>query len=359
MFSPDLLKPCESLSQCRDTLAGIVKESEADPENSDNEGLEYFFDTEVKRLEKNKSFVESTRKAVTSGEGKFVQHIVVTVEDIDSAVDFWTKGMGMQVIRERSGEGLRTVFVAYGPETFKAETGGNFALELVESPAASPRSWVSPGGQLEYIQVAVGNVRLGALVESGAKVLYSYGYLELLAPGGLLVKQRVGVRRDPVELLAFKVKNIDAAVEYYEQALGMQVVERTPPLICTQEKKGGILGALGFADKTCNTPKFYPFAPSTPPGSVRLCYGESKDTVNILLIPQEENVSQKSGTIYQKLAILTNNTEKSAQNANTGGAEVAFVGAVPGIGTKVGALRDPNSYVLVFVDYEDFEKEQP
>jgi hypothetical protein len=41
------------------------------------------------------------------------------------------------------------------------------------------------------------------------------------------------------------------------------------------------------------------------------------------------------------------------------GGVVDFVGAVPGVGTKVGATRDLDGYSVVYVNYADFEKEQP
>lgn len=97
------------------------------------------------------------------------------------------------------------------------DSGGNFAIELVESTSPSQPSWLSSGPQLEYLQLAVGNVRMKAMIEAGAEILYSYGYLEIKAPGGLIVKQRVGTRRDPVELLAFRVADLDASIAYYEQ----------------------------------------------------------------------------------------------------------------------------------------------
>jgi hypothetical protein len=49
----------------------------------------------------------------------------------------------------------------------------------VESLSPSQPSWVSPGPQLEYLQLAVGNVRMNAMVDAGAEILYSYGYLEI------------------------------------------------------------------------------------------------------------------------------------------------------------------------------------
>jgi len=110
------------------------------------------------------------------------------------------------------------------------DSGGNFAIELVESPSPSQPSWLSSDTpQLEYLQLAVGNVRMKAMIETGAEILYSYGYLEIKAPGGLVVKQRVGTRRDPVELLAFRVKDLDAAVAYYEQVCDGVARAQLPP----------------------------------------------------------------------------------------------------------------------------------
>lgn len=40
-----------------------------------------------------------------------------------------------------------------------------------------------------------------------------------------------------------------------------------------------------------------------------------------------------------------------------GGTVVREPGAVPGIGTKITAVTDPDGYKLVFVDEEDFLKE--
>jgi catechol 2,3-dioxygenase-like lactoylglutathione lyase family enzyme len=59
-------------------------------------------------------------QAVQAGETRLLQHIVVAVPDLDAAVLFWTKGLGMKVTRTRQDDaGLRTVFVAFGDESFK------------------------------------------------------------------------------------------------------------------------------------------------------------------------------------------------------------------------------------------------
>lgn len=61
-FNPDLLQPCTSLKQCNQVLNDISKDLEANPDDIDSEGLKFFFDSEVKRLERNKEFVENTSR---------------------------------------------------------------------------------------------------------------------------------------------------------------------------------------------------------------------------------------------------------------------------------------------------------
>jgi len=374
-YNPDLLQPCSSLDQCRKTLRGIEKNLEADPEDVDSEGLKYFFETEVERLEKNKAFVDSTNKAVKSGENKFIQRVVIAVESskFDDTVDFWTKGLGMKINRKSTDDasGMRTVFVTYGAETLLEDAGGNFAIQLVESTSTSQPAWLVSGPQLKHIQVTIGNVRLGNIVDSGAEVLYSYGYLELLAPDGTRVNSRVGIRRDPIELLCYEVEDIDASVRYYEQVLGMKVLETTPPFECSQVKEG-ILGAFGFARNKCVPPPYSTFSPRNVPGSVLLSYGDKKETVGILLSPKGPiyNPSEYTpkaaseamlvpavpGTRYQNLAILTKDGAELGQKAEVDGAKVELVGKVPGIGVRGAVVRDANGFAISLLDYDDFEK---
>mmetsp|Transcript_7373 Transcript_7373/g.15036 ORF Transcript_7373/g.15036 Transcript_7373/m.15036 type:complete len:460 (-) Transcript_7373:393-1772(-) len=371
-FNPDLLQPCTSLNQCRNTLDGINKDLEADPDDLDSEGLKYFFESEVDRLEKNKQFVDSASKSLKSGENRFLQRITLSVErsQFDNTVDFWTKGMGMKVQGDSADtSGLRTVTVTYGDETLLKETGGNFAIELVESVSPSQPAWLSSGSQLKYIQVAIGNVRMGNIVDSGADVLYSYGYLELIAPDGTLVKSRVGTRRDPIELLCYEVDDIEASVRYYEEVLGMKVLETTPKFECSQVKKGA-LGALGFAKRECVPPPYNTFNPRNVPGSVLLSYGGMKDSVGVLLSPRAPLYNPPEytpeaakmvepaapGTRYQSMSILTKDGVASARKAEVDGAKVELEGKVPGIGVKGSVVRDANGYGIALVDYDDFEK---
>ncbi|KAK3255820.1 hypothetical protein CYMTET_35019, partial [Cymbomonas tetramitiformis] len=111
--------------------------------------------------------------------------------------------------------------------------------------------------------------------------------------------------------------------------------------------------------KTCEAGKLRTtniFAPYEPPGSVRLTSGDSSEQVSILLLKQKEAPTQ--GTAYQKLAVLCDDTSAAAAQVKAQDGAVDFVGAVPGIGTKVAATRDLSGYGVVYVDYADFEAEQ-
>lgn len=43
---------------------------------------------------------------------------------MDDEVNFFTKGLGMRVVRQREVNGARNVFVSYGEESLKVKDGG-------------------------------------------------------------------------------------------------------------------------------------------------------------------------------------------------------------------------------------------
>lgn len=43
---------------------------------------------------------------------------------MDAEVTFFTEGLGMKVVRQREVDGVRNVFVAYGPESLAGRDGG-------------------------------------------------------------------------------------------------------------------------------------------------------------------------------------------------------------------------------------------
>ena len=81
----------------------------------------------------------------------------------------------------------------------------------------------------------------------------------------------------------------------------------------------------------------------------------------VYVCAQEGNNDQAAevGSQYQKLAVITSTEAADAAAAAAAGGKAEFVGAVPGVGTKVGATRDLDGFSVVYVNYNDFEKEQP
>ena len=78
-----------------------------------------------------------------------LQGLVLQCQDLESEVDFWTKGLGMKVLRRTRG----SVVVGYGPESFALEKGGHVSLELVQasSAAASPAKVKPPGAKRRVV----------------------------------------------------------------------------------------------------------------------------------------------------------------------------------------------------------------
>merc|ERR1712023_406089 len=181
-------------------------------------------DTSIDFLEENGRYLQKEVDSIKNG-GKFVQHMVLKVPDLDKEIKFWTKGYGFKVVRERMAGDKRTAFVANSPESLELEDGGSFALELVETTQP-----VNVGNGLAYMQLRVGDTpRLSDLVQVG-KIDFAYGFLQTTSPAGYKVNLYVGdARRDPFELIALRVSDIESAADFYENALGMREVALPVP----------------------------------------------------------------------------------------------------------------------------------
>lgn len=316
----------------------------AAPEDQLLKAQEYLLDNEVGRLERNEAFLAAKRAGVEAGADRFVQHAVLRVRDLDAEVRFWCDGMGMSRLRARTVNGARTQFVGYGPESLQQDDGGMFALELVEGADEN-----EVGTAFGYLQLALPNMlRVSRIVESGGDIEYSYGYFEIRAPSGCLVKAYVDNRRDPFELVAFNVTNLDRAVKFYQQAMGMQELEVT-----------------AARDS---------FTPPVPPGSKLLGFGDLATNTSLLLVPAERKLGFEPkpltpGTVFRKLAILTNDVlADTAAATKFTKREPDLVGPIPGekrpgsglpFGTKIGAFGDLEQHGLVYVDLADFQGELP
>lgn len=288
-----------------------------------------YLDGQIKSIEANMKFLDQKRPLVESGKENFLQHAVLEVSDVDKAVRFWTEGLGMKVNRSRNTDGVKQAFVSYGPETLTADNGGMFALELIENKESKQDN----SGQ--YFQFALSNsLRVNRLYNAGGEITFGYGYFEINAPDGYKVVVYIDNRRDPFDLIGVYVDDVEAAVSYYQKSFDMQ------------------------PDRAYASQKVGRFDPERPKGSVLMTYGDPKDNTSILLIPRQ---GQKPSPAKQsvKIAVLDKDVYERQEKLKSVGVEPAFVGPVPGIGTKVALVLPNDGVPIVFVDYKDFEKEQP
>jgi len=331
-------------------------------------------ETSIEFLEENSLYVGDIVKKIKNEDGKFIQHMVLKVPDLDKEVRYWTKGYGLKVVRERTVGGKRTAFVANSPESLAMEDGGGFALELVET-----KQPVDVGNGLAYIQMRVGDTpRLSEILKARGTIEFAYGFLQTRSPAGYPVVLYVGeARRDPFELIALRVKDVDVTAHFYEKALGM---ERIPirELGKYRSSFGPLYGLGGLLKKDYQ--KEDVFTPKPPQGSVWMTYGKNENkTMGVLLVPQNSDVDVGAvripagspiniGDGYGKLAILTNDiyAKKALMEGYTPlksakKPEVGFTGEVQAIPekTKVSVVTDSDGYQTVWVDYDDFEREQP
>merc|ERR1719183_3179794 len=141
-----------------------------------------------------------------------LQGLVLQCQDLESEVDFWTKGLGMKVLRRTRG----SVVVGYGPESFALEKGGHVSLELVQasSAAASPAKV-----KLELSLPARTNLILDA-EEAGGKVQPAWfgttGYTSFESPNGFLARIETAKAKQvpyPVKAVAIQSANVAATAK--------------------------------------------------------------------------------------------------------------------------------------------------
>ncbi|CEL95464.1 unnamed protein product [Vitrella brassicaformis CCMP3155] len=291
---------------------------------------------------------------------RYIQHAVVNVPKMDDALNFYTRGLGMRVIRTRTNPAKtnNVTFVGYGPETLDLkrvengfrpgissynEYGAHFTLELIEKrvppelksddeDAQPVVQAYEPGNGVQFLQIALPFLRVSQLAETGGNIRRAYGWIEVDAPGGLPLRIIIGERRDPFMFACFTVKDLSAAKSFYETRLGMR--------------------ELPYQKARYNPDS--PLEPKQPQESAYMGYSE--DTFGLLLVQQDKKIAKKTpievGSVFDKLAILSRNVVEEGPSLNAG-----FTGPVPGIGTNVAAFKDAQGYGLVLVEYDDFEKE--
>jgi lactoylglutathione lyase len=138
---------------------------------------------------------------------------------------------------------------------------------------------------------------------------------------------REGAIREPLAQVMLRVGDLDKSIKFYTEVLGMKLLRtrENPEYKYT-------LAFLGYGDENDNC-------------VFELTYNWGKTEYN-------------RGNAYAQVAISTKDVYKTAEQVKAAGGTVTREpGPVPGIGTKITAVTDPDGWKVVFVDEEDFLKE--
>ncbi|KAG5175661.1 Glyoxalase/Bleomycin resistance protein/Dihydroxybiphenyl dioxygenase [Tribonema minus] len=273
-------------------------------------------------------------------------HVVYRVGDMDKTIKFYQDAFGMQLLRQRDiPEGkYSNAFLGYGTESegkyFSIELTYNYGVTSYKMGNAFQGMGLSlpdlrsvskkVGGAGGAVVSGPEDVEYGPCIipdeEVGKKTIATV--MKVTDPDGYAFEVTERARRDPVSKVCLHVSNLEAAVEFYEKALGMTMFYRRSNV---------------------------PYDPSIVVG---LGYGAADDTTILELRYEYGNDKLDMGEAYGQIAVGTPDVYKAADSITSAGYEIARApGPVPGIGTKIVAVRDPDGYKIVLVDQEDLEKE--
>jgi hypothetical protein len=247
-------------------LAEVGKLYQMDPSNPYVFGEKAQLEYDIRQLEANAAFAQNLRSGLEAERSHFLQRLVVPVDDIEGALNFWRNGLGALVRSTRIVDGRNVTVVGFGPESLRAVDGAKFSVELVSAPTSVE------GSQLQYIQLAMPVFRLSQAMAYGGDIKSAYGWTDLVAPGGTPLRVRIDeTRRDPFEFAALRVSNLKAAVRHFE-AFGMSAGEPFG------KRKLSLLGNTAFEDRDA-------FEPDRELGATLMSYGDPEASTGLLLLP--------------------------------------------------------------------------
>ena len=132
---------------------------------------------------------------------------------------------------------------------------------------------------------------------------------------------------EPLAQVMLRVSDLERSIKFYTEVLGCKLLRRR---VNEQYKY-----ELAF-----------------------LSYGDEEDTCVFELTYNFGEHTYTKGEAYAQVAISTTDVYKTAESViAAGGTVVREPGPVPGIGTKIVSITDPDGWKIVFVDNEDFLNE--
>eukprot|EP00612_Vaucheria_litorea_P000175 CAMPEP_0171451896 /NCGR_PEP_ID=MMETSP0945-20130129/218_1 /TAXON_ID=109269 /ORGANISM="Vaucheria litorea, Strain CCMP2940" /LENGTH=297 /DNA_ID=CAMNT_0011976449 /DNA_START=127 /DNA_END=1020 /DNA_ORIENTATION=+ len=273
-------------------------------------------------------------------------HVVYRVGNLEKTIEFYKNVFGMELLRHRDipEDKYTNAFLGYGTES----EGKHFSIELTYNYGVDSYTL---GDGFKGISLELPNIRKASkkVEELGGEVTFGpedieYGpcmipdepitkksiatVMKLKDPEGYGFEATERVRRDPVSKVCLSVLNLDVSVAFYEKALGMKVLYKRSNV----PREASMVVGLGYGDAEDST-------------ILELYYAYTVEKIEM-------------GDAYGQIAVSTADVYEAAKHVQEAGYNVTREpGPVPGIGTKVTALRDPDGFKIVLVDEEDFEKE--
>lgn len=248
-------------------------------------------------------------------------HVVYRIADSGASKAFFAS-LGMRTLRERDipAEKYSNAFFGYGPE----QRGEYFSVETTYNYGVSS---YDIGTGFGYLAVACADLRaqcatLGIDASTIATDEYGEEYVYTTDPTGYTFKLLQRKQRDPMCQVMLRVSDLASAVKAYT-SMGMKVLSEKVP--------GHTI--MGFDD-------------------------DQFDSTVLKLCTTPEGAQVSLGDGYGQIAVSCPDVYETAKNVEAAGVQVARApGPVPGIGTKITAVKDADGWKVVFVDAEDFEKE--
>ncbi|KAL6776366.1 hypothetical protein ACKKBG_A20855 [Auxenochlorella protothecoides x Auxenochlorella symbiontica] len=260
-------------------------------------------------------------------------HAVYRVGDLNKTIEVYQKAFGLKLLRSRDvpDEKYSNAFLGYGPEEdhFAFELTYNYGKDSYDIGEGFGHFAIATNDVYklsEDIKKAGGNItREPGPVKGGtthiafAKDPTGYQF-ELI--------QREGKIPEPLAQIMLRVGDLDRSIDFYTRVLGLKLIRKrdNPEYKYT-------LAFLGYkGDESAET-------------VFELTYNWGRD-------------SYTKGDAYAQVAISTEDVYKTGDQIKAAGVSLLKEpGPLPGLGTKILSLTDPDGYKIVFVDTADFLKE--
>ncbi|KAI4985728.1 lactoylglutathione lyase GLX1-like [Hordeum vulgare subsp. vulgare] len=258
-------------------------------------------------------------------------HVVYRVGDIDRTIKFYTECLGMKLLRKRDipEEKYTNAFLGYGPEesNFAVELTYNYGVDSYDIGAGFGHFGIATDDvakTVEIVRAKGGKVTREPGPVKGGKTVIAF----IEDPDGYKfeILERPGTP-EPLCQVMLRVGDLDRAISFYEKACGMKLLRKRD----NPEYKYTV-AMMGYGPEDQNA---------------------------VLELTYNYGVTEyDKGNAYAQIAIGTDDVYKTAEVVKlSGGKVVREAGPLPGLGTKITAILDPDGWKSVFVDNVDFAKE--